>query len=372
MKIAAVHAYPVSIALEPELAIVSSTDARSTSNYVIVVIETDDGLSGLGEATVAPRWSGETQGGAQSAIKEILAPLLNGRDPLQTSLLLEDMDRVIIGHSFSKAAIEMALLDLVGKSLRVPVYTLLGGARRPLDFPVRFSIGAFSPRKAACVAEKAVDLGMHAAKVKVGLNVAQDLERVAAVRKAVGDKFPLGVDANGGWTESEAVSALAGLERLDVNVLEQPLQRGDFRGCARLRQRTHIPILLDESVFTREAALEAIQCNACDLISIYPGKNGGMWRSLEIAQIAAAAGLECTIGSNLEWEIGSAAMLHLAAAAPNLSNAVSHDIIGPLYHSQHLGGTLSIRDGRAVLPVAPGLGVEISDSVQHLGADLDL
>lgn len=364
MLITAVQVHAISIPLNSDLAIVSNIDARRASDYVAVLIETDAGHRGIGEATVSPAWSGETQGSAAAVIKQTLRPVLLGRDPLQISKLLEDMDRVIVGNPFSKAAVEMALLDIAGKSLGVPVCTLLGGARRAPAIPIRFSIGAFSPPNAAKVAQIAVAMGLRAAKVKLGLDVTTDLERVAAVRDTVGNRFPLGVDANGGWTESEAVAALPNLERMDVNVIEQPIRRGDFRGAARLRQRTRIPIMLDESVFTREDALEAVRTHACDIISIYPGKNGGIWRSLEIAQIAAAAGIECTIGSNLEWEIGSAAMLHCAAVVPNLSTSVNHDIIGPLYHTKHLGGKLTIQEGCAIVPATPGLGVEIPQPLE--------
>jgi len=198
----------------------------------------------------------------------------------------------------------MALLDAAARSLGVPVYQVLGGSRRAGRIPLKFSIGGFPPAEAARVAQHAIGLGLRAAKVKVGLGVESDIERVKAVRDAVGEGFPLGVDANGGWTESEAARAIPRLERLGVNVLEQPLRRGDFAGCARLRLRTAIPLMLDESVFTAQDALEAIRADACDLISVYPGKNGGMLRSLQIAQMAAAAGLECVIGSNLEWNLG--------------------------------------------------------------------
>jgi len=363
MKITEVKAFPVSILLNPDLAIVSSIDARRASHYAIVRIRTDTGLTGVGEATATPCWSGEFQAGALAAINEILGPLLVGRDPQQVTLLLAEMDRALLDNFFSKAAIEMALLDLCGKSLAVPVHSLLGGAYRAPAIPLRFSIGAFSPSGAARVAEKAMELGLKAVKVKVGMAIGQDLERVAAVRKALGEKVPVGVDANGGWNENEAVSALPVLERLGVNVIEQPLRRGEFRGTARLRQRTRIPIMLDESVFTPQDAWEALRCDSCDIISIYPGKNGGIRRSLEIAQIAAAADVECTIGSNLEWAIGSAAMLHLAVAAPNLSTTIAHDIIGPLYHTEEFGGTISLKDGCAELPVGPGLGVEVPDTL---------
>jgi L-alanine-DL-glutamate epimerase-like enolase superfamily enzyme len=363
MKITGVETYPVSMRVNPELAIVGAIGEHRVSDYVIAVIRTDEGACGLGEANGSPQWSGESQAGMLAAINNRLAPVLLGRDPLEASALLDEIDRVLVGNPFSKAAIEMALLDLAGKGLKVPVHTLLGGIRRPPEIPLRFSVGAFPPSDAARIAEKAAAMGLRAVKVKVGLEVAQDLERVRAVRAALGEKFVIGVDANAGWAEREAVAAIPGLDRLGVNVIEQPLRRGDFRGCARLRRRTRIPIMLDESVFTREDALEAIRLDACDLISVYPGKNGGIRRSLEIAQMVAAAGLECTIGSNLEWEIGSAAMLHLAVAIPNLSRAVFHDVIGPLYYTRRIGTELSVTNGCARLPSGIGLGVDLDHSV---------
>lgn len=173
------------------------------------------------------------------------------------------------------------------------------------------------------------------------------------------------MDANGGWTESDTRRAIPLLERLNINAIEQPIRRGDFRGCARLRRRTAIPILLDESIFTPQDALEAIRCDACDLISIYPGKNGGIFRSLEIAQMAAAAGLQCVIGSNLEMDLGTAAMLHLAIAVPALATSVDHDIIGPLYYERHLTDLpLRFKAGFAIAEDRIGFGASIGLSTQ--------
>lgn len=203
--------------------------------------------------------------------------------------------------------------------------------------------------------------GLRAFKVKVGLGLETDIVRVQAVRSALGEKFPIAVDANGGWSEDEALAALPHLEALRINAIEQPLHRRDFLGSARLRKRSSIPIILDDSIFTPEDALAAIRYEACDLISIYPGKNGGMWRSLQVAQIAAAAGIECIIGSNLEWEVGSSAMLHLAVSIPNLSRSVGHDIIGPLYYEHQIAKEpIRIENGCAVLPKGNGLGVEVA------------
>lgn len=360
VKISSVEAYPVSIAIRPEFVIVSALGLHRISRPVVVAVRTHEGLAGFGEATILPIWSGETQTGAMAAIREILAPALIGKDPFEIGSLADAMDRVLVGNPFAKASLEMALLDLAGKTLNVPAHILLGGPRRPPEIPLKFSIGAFPPAEAARVADTVAGQGLRAVKVKVGTELSLDIARVQAVRSALGDGFPIGVDANAGWSESVAVAALPHLERLGVNVIEQPLRRGDFRGCARLRRRTSIPIMLDESVFTREDALEAIRQDACDLISIYPGKNGGVLRSLEIAHLAAAAGLECVIGSNLETEIATAAMLHLAVSVPSLAASVGHDIIGPLYHTRRIGvDPIRIQDGCAVLPAGAGLGVAV-------------
>ncbi|HEV7219554.1 MAG TPA: enolase C-terminal domain-like protein [Terriglobales bacterium] len=360
MKITSVEAIPVSQRVRPDLAIVSAAGKHPESHYLFVKIDTDDGVTGYGEATLAPVWSGESQAAAQHIICEILAPLLIGQNALHLNSLTDSMDRALIGNPFTKAAIEMALVDLVARIHQVPVYVLLGGPRRDPEIRLKFSIGAFSPKEAARVARHAVALGLSAVKVKVGFDVTQDIERVQAVRSEVGAEVRVAVDANAGWTENDAIRAIPYLERLNINALEQPLRRGDFRGCARLRRRTAIPIMLDESVFTRQDALEAIHCNACDLISIYPGKNGGIFRSLEIAQMAASAGMQCVLGSNLEMDLGTAAMLHLAIAVPALATTVDHDIIGPLYYERHFTHSpVRFRNGCAIAEERVGWGMSI-------------
>lgn len=358
MKITSIDTIAASLVVNPRLAIVSAAGKHPQSDYLVIRISTDEGIEGFGEATVAPVWSGETQAGAAAAIRSILAPALIGSDPRDIRRIAVLMDRALIGNHFTKAALEMALLDLSAKALHTRVCALLGGPQRAEAISLKFSIGAFPASEAARVARHAADLGLRGVKVKVGLDVRSDIERVQAVRGELGEAFPIAVDANAGWTEGEATRALPVLEELNINAFEQPLRRGDFDGCARLRARTRIPIMLDESVFTARDALEAIRANSCDLISIYPGKNGGILRSLAIAELADAAGLKCIIGSNLEMDLGSAAMLHLAVAMPALCTTVAHDIIGPLYYTERLtGNPIHFEDGCACVPSGPGLGV---------------
>lgn len=358
MKITSVEVVPVSQIVKPQLAITSAAGTHPESHYLFVAIKTDEGIAGYGEATLSAAWSGENQGTAAHLISQLLMPLFIGRDPLNVNALTDSMDRFLIGNPFTKAALEMALLDISGKALNLPCNMLLGGPRRAPAIHMKFSIGGFPPSEAARVAQHAVNLGLRSVKVKVGFDVSDDVARVQAVRSEVGPNFRVAVDANSGWTESDASLAIPFLERLEVNAIEQPVRRGDFAACARLRQRTSIPIMLDESVFTRNDALEAIRLNACDLISIYPGKNGGILRSMEIAKLADTAGLQCIIGSNLEMDLGTAAMLHLAVAMPALAPSVDHDIIGPLYYDQHYTKTpIRFANGCALLPEGAGLGL---------------
>lgn len=358
-EIRAIEVTRISQIVRRDLAIISAAGSQPESHYIVVAIHTKSGHTGYGEATVVPAWSGESQDTAASLVHGLIAPLLIGEDPTRIAALADKMDKFLIGNPFTKCAVEMALLDAAGKILNTPASTFLGGARRGPEIGLKFSIGAFTPPEAARVARHAKSIGLRAVKVKVGISVSEDIARVAAVRDAVGDDFRVAVDGNGGWLETDALQALRDLEALGVNCIEQPLRRGDFRNCARLRERTSIPIMLDESVFTRLDASEAIRQEACDIISIYPGKNGGLFRSLEIAQMAALAGLRCTIGSNLEMDLGSAAMLHVAAAAPALATTVDHDIIGPLYYDrQFTSNPIQFRNGCAVVPDGPGLGVD--------------
>ncbi len=360
MRISSIEAFPVSVPVRGKQSIIDALGAHPISEFVLVAVQTDEGMAGFGEANVAPTWSGETQEGATALIGRNLAPLCIGKDPRDIGALTDAMDRAVIGNPFAKAALEMAMIDLLGKVLKTPAFRLLGGLRRGPKISLKFSIGGFLPKMAAEIAVEMAGRGFRAVKVKVGLGLEGDLARVKAVRSALGDHFPIGVDANAGWSETEALAALPHLEALHINFIEQPISRRNFRGCARLRERSSIPIMLDDGIFTAEDALEAIHCEACDLISIYPGKNGGLWRSMQVAHMAAAAGIDCIIGSNLEFELGTAAMLHLAVSIPNLSLSVGHDIIGPLYYDHRIGKPpIRIENGFAELPEGNGLGVEL-------------
>jgi muconate cycloisomerase len=363
MKITAVKTFPITLTVKPEFYIVSSAGAHAVSRYVIVKIETDEGIFGWGEATVVSLWNGETQGGALALIQDYFAPLLIGKNPTDIESLAQAMDAAALENHFTKAAVEMALFDLIGKAQNKPVYELLGGAKNPLQIPIKFSIGLREPEDAANIAANKVKEGFSAIKLKVGPDPKKDLLRVRLVREAIGDNIKLNVDTNGGWSVEEAIREIPRYERFNLAYVEQPTPRWDIDGLAQVRAATGAKIMADEGVFSIWQAEDVIRKNAADLISIYPGKNGGLLKSQRICQLAEDAGIGCHLGSNLEWDIGTAAMCHLTAACKNVPvKQFPVDILGPLYYSvKPQQKPVCFQNGFVHVPQGFGLGIEINE-----------
>lgn len=371
MTIQRIDAEPIEGRIRSEIAIVSSLATHRTGQYVLVRVHDDSGHVGLGEASVTSVWSGETQAGVIALFREVLAPLVVGADPFDDVWVMRRIERIAFGNSFAKAALEMALLDLQGRILNRPLYQLLGGQDTssndtPQGIRLKFVIGAVEPEIAAQRARRMVDQGWTAIKVKVGRqgDPRIDLNRLRAVREAIGPGVFLSIDANGGFSVEQAIWLAQRIEALDVALFEQPTQRGNHLAMAGVRRRSPVPIMADESVFTLADTLAIIQAEAADILSIYPGKHGGIRESQTIARIAEAAGLACTIGSNLEREVATSAMAHLVRATPNVKcERFPGDLIGPLYYEQALTrAPLEYRADRLMQPAAAGLGVEVAET----------
>jgi L-alanine-DL-glutamate epimerase-like enolase superfamily enzyme len=369
MKITRVTTYPVQVPIRRELMITSSLGTHDVTRLVLLRLDTDEGVSGVGEATVTPAWSGETAWGAKAILDRYLAPAVVGLDIADVDGALRAMDRAVWGNPFAKAAVEMAMLDARGKAEGRPLHDLLGGPTRDLAIPIRFSLAAASPERTAASAKARVEWGHRTVKVKVGVDPRADVERVRAVREAIGPDIRLTVDANGGWSVEDAVWALSEMRPLDLLLAEQPVRREDLEGMAKVRRRVDVPVMADEGVFTLWDAEQALAKEACDIIAVYPGKNGGITVSKRIVEMAAERGVPCAIGSNLELDVATAAMCHLTVAAPNIAADLYHgDILGPLYHEIPIvRQPLRLEAGFAHCPTGPGLGVEMDwDAVERL------
>ncbi len=362
MKITTIETIPVRIPIDPQRAIRGGRGAHTESPFLLLKIHTDEGVVGLSEVSCTPGWSGEDQVTAAHFIREHFAPLLAGQDPTQVARLSERLRTAVAANPFTKSGLEMALWDILGKVAGLPLYRLLGGPVR--DFvTTKFSVSGLAPEKAADIARWAVEQGFEAMKVKVGLEPDGDVARVRAVREAIGPEVRLGADANGGWMPRVAVQTIERLREFDLFFIEQPVPALDVTWLADVRRRTHLPVVADESVYSLQDAMAVVRAEAADVLSVYVGKGGGIGPARKTAAVAEAAGLTCTVGSNLEMGVASAAMIHLAMATPGIgAEAFPCDILSPfLYQGDLLAEPLSIEGGRARPSERPGLGVALDD-----------
>jgi muconate cycloisomerase len=370
MHITRIETHAVRIPLKPERRMVSALGQHTVSEYVVVRVWTDAGIDGAGEATVTPRWSGETVWGTQVVIDHVLAPVVIGCDPHDVVEIDRRMDKACAHNWFAKSAIEMACWDIQGKAAGKPVYELLGGACRPLAIRCRFSMGAYEPERARRRARELVDEGFDTIKVKVGGDPAVDIERVRIVREAIGPERSIVIDANCGWDAETAIAAVNALDDCRLSLVEQPTPDGDYAALAQVRAAVKPPVMADDICFNLVHARELVRNRCCDVISLYPGKNGGVRKAREIAEFAGEHGIPCSIGSNLEWDIATAAMCHFVVATPNVQvEKYPGDILGPEYHERRIvKNPLAISGPTVAITDAPGLGVDVDwDLIRELG-----
>jgi len=370
MKITHIEAIPVKVPIRPQVAITSSLGSHTYSPFLMLKVHTDEGLVGLGEVSCTPRWSGEDHFTSRHLIHEYLEPRLIGQNPLDIEAAGQIMGRALANNPFAKSGVEMALWDILGKAANLPLYRLLGGAVRE-TVALKFSISGAAPAKAAELARWAVEQGFRTMKVKVAMG-REDLERVSAIREAIGDQIRLGVDANGGWSAREAVQEVRRMMAYGIYFVEQPVAPRDVSWMAEVRSQIDLPVMADESLYTLQDAMALVRAQAADMFSIYVGKSG-ITAARKIAGVAEAAGLICTIGSNMELGVAQAAMIHLAIATPGIDpDTVPCDILSHLFYDTNLlTEPLPIANAEARAPQKPGLGVELDEeSIRRYRVDL--
>lgn len=293
---------------------------------VLVIIETDSGQAGFGEAPPTAVITGETIGSIEAALKECIAPALIGLDIEQMDTIMSRLDRCMVKNTSAKAAADMAVWDLFAKSCGKPLYQVLGGARKELETDLTISLN--------CVDEMVHDAldgvrrGFRILKIKVGKGDRTDVERMKAIREAVGNEILLRVDANQGWSEKQAVRLITQMEDELVypELIEQPVPAHDIDGMRRITAQVETPILADESVFSPADALKIIQTRAADLINIKLMKTGGIYQALKICSLAEMYGTQCMIGCMLESKLAVSAAAHLAAGKSVITRL---DLDGP-------------------------------------------
>ena len=352
MGIKQIEVYPVTLGYKEPFRI--APGASTESHTIIVKIVTDYGVIGWGESSPSERVTGET---AETVIKILdkIAPKLIGLCPLRIEQDVEVMDSIAEGNPAAKAAVDIALHDILGKTGHKPLFMLMGGYRTEVLTDI--TLGIKSPKEMAEDAVKAVNKGFKALKVKVGVDPIEDVERIKMIRDTVGSDMQIRIDANQGWTPRQALEALNKMKKFNIQFAEQPVPAEDLKGLVEVRKNSPIPIMADESVHSPEDALRLIQAEAVDFINIKLMKSGGILKGRKIAAIAEAAGIPCMIGCMGESGIGIAAGAHLAAAVKNIQYA---DLDSDLLLKDKLvekGGT-KVKDSMRVFPKQDGLGIK--------------
>lgn len=344
-------------------------------HHAVVRLDTDEGISGWGEAPAIATWGGahgrhygETPETVKHIVEAYLLPALRGIDPAELAVVHGRMDKVVKGHPYAKAAIDIACHDLAGKAQGVPVSKLLGGRVRD-GIEVTHSLGIMEVERCVAEAEQAVAEGALTIKCKTGLDPGRDVELVRRLRETLGDDVKLRVDGNEAYrTVTEAVEVTRRQEEYGLLLCEQPVA-GAY-GLAQVAERIESPVMADESAWTVHDILELHALHAAECFSCYVTKPGGLHRACQQAELAAALGIYCDIGGSIELGIGNAANLHLGAALPNAilpsvcpvtkpSDADGPDIAGIYYLDDIVTEPFRFEDGKVMVPDGPGLGIEV-------------
>ncbi len=333
------------------------TALRTVENVedILIRVVTDDGSEGFGEAPPTAVITGDTKGSILTAVRDFIRPALIGMEIENPEAIFRKLDACVVRNTSAKAAVDMAIYDLFAKRCGMPLYQVLGGARKELETDLTISVNEIDQMVEDSL--EAVKRGYRILKVKVGKEGLRDVARIAEIRKAVGPDIRLRVDANQGWDARQSVRIIHALEDrgLDIELVEQPVPARDFEGMKFVTARVDTPILADESVFSAQDAVRLIQERAADLINIKLMKTGGIYHALAICSVAEIYGVECMIGCMLESRLAVSAAAHLAAAKAVITRV---DLDGPslCLTDPHEGGP-EYRENIIRMTDAPGIGI---------------
>ena len=328
---------------------------------IAVKVVGEDGLVGYGEAPPTAVITGDTTGSILCAIEDYIKPALVGMDLNDLPNLMGRLNSCLVHNTSPKAAVDMALYDLWAKSQGKPLYQLLGNARSSFETDLTISVNSVDEMVKDAL--EATRRGFTTLKIKVGKEGMADIDRITAIRKAVGNDVKLRVDANQGWTAAQSVAIIKTMEArgLNVELVEQPVPADDVAGLKYVTGQVETPILADEAVFSPTDAANLIALRACDLINIKLMKTGGIWNALKICELARQHHMDCMIGCMLESQVAVAAAAHLCGGQSVITMA---DLDGPsLCASEPFPGG-PVCDGPTIrLCGSPGIGLELPDQI---------
>ena len=357
LKIVDVEAIPIRLSLSrPNY---TAMGVVTESRKVIVKITADTGISGFGEASTFPAYGGGTADAVMGAIAGC-SPYLKGANPFNHVQISKMLREIVAGEQLALAAIDVALHDIVGKSLGQPIYRLYGNRVRE-SVEVFLIVSGEGPVEIADNARQAMADGFGVVKVKAGFeSIEATIAKIEAIRQEVGSGLDITVDANQAWQVDEAIANIKRMEPFFLQSIEQPVAASDIEGMAVVTEATGVRIVADESVWDIEDALKVIKIRGADVLSIRVSKAGGISNARLILNMARDAGIPCILGSMLETDLGISAALQLAASVncKLYASALSHY---RMYDASLLEKPLRQIGSTLHISTEPGLGVAVSE-----------
>lgn len=346
---------------------------RAEVEVYIVRIQDEDGRVGIGETQAWRRQgSGETLEGLHAKLSRYITPVIEGRRAADIAALMHEVEARFAGGLYLQAAIGDALYDLHARQCGVPLHDLLGGiCRKTVPVGIALSIAGDTPRMLDAAAE-AMAQGYRHLRIKIGMDMAKDVEALEALRARFGDRIVLRADANGAMNYGDALRLLRRIEPLDLDIVEQPLPAWDLQGMAALAAAVRTPLSADESLSDMQSLLAIARTGAARVVQTKSAKNGGIHAIREIWSLAQACGIGIFPGNHPSTGVNVAAVAHLATAwaGPLLVGDFQTGLVGMLAEDI-LQDTVTVRDGQVVVPSGPGLGVQLDeDKLRRFRVDL--
>ncbi|MFN4313861.1 MAG: mandelate racemase/muconate lactonizing enzyme family protein [Chitinophagaceae bacterium] len=356
LTISSIELYKLQIPLHEPFVI--SLGPIYAAENVMVIIRTREGLTGYGECSPFMTINGESADTGM-VVGRYFANAMLGKDALALPERIAEMDRIIYGNYSIKSAFDMALYDLASKAAEQPLYAFLGGTKKE-NIYTDYTVSLGTPQDMASAALRIKQQGFPAIKVKLGSNGSMDVQRMRAIREAVGPDIPLRIDANQGWSLYEAINTLEALAPLNIQHCEEPIPRWGILDLPTVREKSSIPIMSDESCGDPHDAERLIRLKACDMLNIKLGKSGGIWKANQIVRLAEAAGIHLQVGAFMESRLAMSAFAHFACSSPLIEH---YDFDTCLMFSEDpiQGGINYAPNGHITLPDEPGIGASIKE-----------